>query len=267
MSDRPAVSVLMAVHDGLPFVTDAVRSLLSQTLADLEVVVIDDASTDGSAAAVEALGDPRVVVVRRPRAGLTRSLNDALGVARAPLIGRLDADDLSMPQRLARQSAFLAAHPEVGLLGTAAVEIDAEGRSVGLISPPTDDAGLRRALIRRNPLVHSSVVMRRELVERVGRYDESFVRAQDYDLWLRLSVVTRLASLPEPLVARRLLPGRVSVVDDGERLRGELRARWRAVGAGSYPRWCAIFAVRPLLALALPRGARRLVRAARAAAR
>jgi len=126
--------------------------------------------------------------------------------------------------------------------------------------PPTDDRALRRALIRRNPFVHSSIVMRRVLAERLGGYDPTLPVAQDYDLWMRMSAVTRLANLPEPLVVRRLLPGRVSAERDDDRLRTEARVRWRAVRGGTYPPWCAIFAARPLLALALPGPWRRAVR-------
>jgi hypothetical protein len=95
-------------------------------------------------------------------------------------------------------------------------------------------------------------MMRRALVEQVGGYDVSFAVAQDYDLWLRLSGLTRLANLPEPLVIRRLVAGRVTASRDSDRLRAEAKARWRAVHGGAYPAWCAVFALRPLLALAVP---------------
>src|SRR5207247_1814585 len=104
------------------------------------------------------------------------------------------------------------------------------------IRPPADDGALRRMLIRRNPFVHSSVVMRRSVVERAGGYDERLPVAQDYDLWMRMSGLAGLANLPEPLVVRRLLPGRVTAVRDAERLRAETRVRWRAVRSGAL-RW------------------------------
>jgi glycosyltransferase involved in cell wall biosynthesis len=188
---------------------------------------------------------------QRPR-GLTSSLNQALSLARAPLLARLDADDLALPERLARQRAFLDAHPEVGLLGTGAREVDASGREVGIVSPPEDDATIRRALIRRNPFVHSSVMMRRSALADAGGYDKSLAVAQDYDLWMRMSRVTRLANLPGPLIVRRLLPGRISAARDAERLSTEARVRWRALRSGAYPWWCAIFLLRPLGALVLP---------------
>lgn len=258
----PAVSVLMAVRDGAPWVREATASVLGQTAGDLELIVIDDGSRDGTADLLAAIADPRLRVERGAPAGLTASLNRALALARAPLVARLDADDVALPERLARQRAFLAAHPEVGLLGAGAREVDAAGREIAVRLPPTDDAALRAALIRRNPFIHSAVIARRALVERAGGYDESVPVAQDYDLWMRLAQLTRLASLPEVLVVRRLLPGRVTAVRDDARLRAETRIRWRAVRGGGYPWWCAVFALRPAVALAVPLPLRRGMRRA-----
>jgi hypothetical protein len=185
---------------------------------------------------------------------LTPSLNRALSLARAPLIARLDADDLALPERLACQRRFLDTHPDVGLLGTAAREVDASGQLVSVVTPPEDDAAIRRALIRRNPFVHSSVMIRRSTLTEVGGYDERLTVAQDYDLWMRMSRVTSLANLPTPLVIRRLLPGRVSAVRDAERLATEVRVRWRAVRSHAYPWWCAIFLLKPATGLLCPGG-------------
>lgn len=256
----PGVSVLMSVHNGAPWVRDAVTSVFAQTLADLELIVIDDGSTDATPELLASLRDPRLRVERRARQGLTLALNRALELGRAPLLARLDADDLALPERLERQRQYLDAHPDVGLLGTGAREVDPSGREVGIVRPPADDEAIRRALIRANPFVHSSVVMRRAALDLVGGYDPSFPVAQDYDLWMRLARVTRLANLPEPLVIRRLAAGRVTAVRDDDRLRAEARIRWRAVRSHVYPWWCAAFALRPLAALVLPTAWRRAIR-------
>ncbi len=228
----PAVSVVMAVFDGAPWVGSAVESLLDQTLADLEVVVIDDGSTD-------------------PTPDVLASIRD---------LARLDADDLALPERLARQRQYLDAHPDVGLLGTGAREVDLTGREIAILRPPVDDAAIRRALIRANPFVHSSVMMRRAVLDRAGGYDPSFPVAQDYDLWMRMARVARMANLPELLVIRRLAPGRISAVRNNDRLLAEARVRWRAVRSRVYPWWCFVFALRPVTALALPAAWRRALR-------
>lgn len=258
----PIIAVVMSVHNGAPWVRQAAESVLAQTLGDLELIVIDDGSTDATPDLLAAVRDRRLRVERRARAGLTPSLNRAITLSRAPLVARLDADDLAVPSRLELQRAFLDAHPEVGLLGTGAREVDLADREVAVVRPLERDAAIRRALIRRNPFVHSSVVMRRGVLERTGTYDETLPVAQDYDLWMRMSAETGLANLPDLLVIRRLVPGRVSATREGARLWTEARVRWRAVRRGAYPPWCALFAVRPLLALALPPACRRAVRRA-----
>lgn len=200
--------------------------------------------------------------MHQSRAGLTRSLNRALRLSTAPIVARMDADDVAVPERFARQLAFLEAHPEVGLLGTGCREIAPDGKILRTLTPPTDDPAIRRALIRQNPFIHSSVMMRREALEAVGGYDETLAVAQDYDLWMRMSRVTRMANLPEPLVLRRLTPGRVSAARDTARLKAEVTVKLRALRSGAYPPWCAVFLAKPVLALALPAPLRRLARRA-----
>ena len=195
----PAVSVLMSVHNGAPWVRDAVTSVPHTAArgprADRHRRRLDGRDTGRALAAVR---DPRLRLERRVREGLTRALIRAIELARAPLLARLDADDVAMPERLALQHEYLDAHPDVGLLGTGAREVDPTGREVAIVRPPVDDASIRRALIRANPFVHSSVVVRRAALDRAGGYDRSFPVAQDYDLWMRLARVTRLANLAEP---------------------------------------------------------------------
>jgi hypothetical protein len=250
----------MAVYNGEPWLGEAIASILGQSLADLELIVVDDGSTDGTPARLAGLGDPRVSVLSQPRAGQTAALNRGLRAARAPLVARMDADDVALPDRLARQAAFMAAHPAVGLLGTAAREIAPSGAVVRTLVPPCDDGAIRRALRRANPFIHSSVMFRRVLAERVGNYDERFAVAQDYDLWLRLSRVTRLANVSEPLVLRRLAPGRLSSARDTTRLRDEIVAKTRALRSGATPPWSAVFLARPAVALLLPTPLRRAAR-------
>ena len=265
MTQSPAVSVLMSVRNGAPWVRNAVLSVLGQSAGDLELIVVDDGSTDDTGAVLASFADPRLRVERRAPEGLTRALNRALALARAPLVARLDADDVALPERLACQRAFLDGRPDVGLLGTGAREVDAAGRLVRVVSPPAGDEALRRALIRCNPFVHSSVMMSREAVERAGGYDPALAVAQDYDLWMRMSRITRMANLPEALVVRRLLPGRVGATRDTLRLSTEARVRWRAVRSGAYPWWCGVFMLRPVAALLVPGAVRGRLRRLRGA--
>jgi len=194
----------MAVYNGEKYLRQAVESILHQTFTDFEFIIVDDGSTDTTPAILDAYRDPRIVRLRNVRnLGLAGALNRGLEVARGRYIARQDADDLSYPTRLEQEVAFLEAHPQVGLLGTAYDVIDAEGHWVGRVSPPTDNETLQRALVRRNCFGHGSVMMQRLVVKQVKGYEESFSAAEDRDLWLQLAERAHLANLAEPLYAWR----------------------------------------------------------------
>jgi glycosyltransferase involved in cell wall biosynthesis len=202
----------MAVRDGERWLLEAVESVLAQSESALELIIIDDGSTDRTPMLLDALAerDRRIRVFRQPPLGLAAALNRGVSGARAPLVARLDADDLAHGTRLERQVAVLEARPEVGILGSWALEINSAGRSVGMREPPADHAALQRLLAKGNPFVHSSVTARTGLLRRLGGYRGAFEGAEDYDLWLRASEVAELANLPEPLVSYRRHSGGVS---------------------------------------------------------
>lgn len=202
----PLISVVMPVQDGARWLAEAVTSIQQQSLAEFELLIVDDGSADESAriATAFAKADPRIRVVPQARLGLVTALNRGLTEARGALIARLDADDRAHPQRLARQREYLAAHTEIGLLGTWADKIDAGGRVIGALKPAASPHELMQLLPRTNPFVHSSVMMRKQVLENAGYYRPAFQGAEDYDLWLRLSELTTVANLPERLLQYRV---------------------------------------------------------------
>jgi glycosyltransferase involved in cell wall biosynthesis len=207
MSANPAVSVLMPVRNGERFIAEAIESILSQTLEDLELIILDDGSTDSTPKILEDLArrDDRIAIHRKsPGRNLSETLNLGASLAKAPLLARLDADDLALPDRLELQLRFLDEHPQVTLLGGQALLIDENGREFGEAHYPLDDEALHEALLTTNPFVHSAVVMRRDVFEEVGGYREIFVHSEDLDLWLRIAEGRKLANLPETLVKYRL---------------------------------------------------------------
>lgn len=199
----------MPVRDGARWLGATVNSIQVQTLSDFEFIIIDDGSADDSLSIIEALtrGDTRVVIVRQPRLGLVAALNRGLAVARGELVARIDADDIAMPQRLERQSRYLEKHPEVGLLGTWAEEIDERGLVCGVRRPPSKPDELARLLTRTNPFLHSSIMMRKSVAQKAGSYRAAFEGAEDYDLWLRMSEFTDTANMREYLLRYRVHPG------------------------------------------------------------
>lgn len=211
---RPAITVAMSVYNGAAFLAPAIESVLAQTFADFEFLVLDDGSTDTSRAIAEgyAARDARIRIISRPNRGLVVSLNELFAEARAPVVARFDADDICHPERLARQHAFLVAHPGHGLIGAATRYIDAAGNlapNAPLQRPPDHD-GIVRNLEDGPNLCHSVVMVRRDLVLTAGGYRSAYLHAEDQDLWLRLSRMTRLHNLPECLLDYRVTPSQVS---------------------------------------------------------
>jgi len=208
MSADPKVPVIMPVRNGERWLAQAVESVLAQTLSEFELIVVDDGSIDASAEILSALSrrDGRVRVVHQPPEGLVSALNRALALARAPLVARLDADDVALPERLARQASYFDEHLKLVLLGSWAEKIDEQGRCIGQVRPETEPERLAEILPRGNPFVHSSVMMRTAFAHRLG-YRQAFLGAEDFDLWLRMSECGTIANLPQPLVRYRVHGG------------------------------------------------------------
>jgi len=202
----PRISVAMSVYNNARYLSHAIESILAQTFTDFEFLIVNDGSTDGSGAIIDryAAGDTRIRAIHQPNAGLIVSLNRMIDEARAPLTARMDGDDIALPERFARQVAFLDAHPDIGVLGTGCTCIDEEGRPS---SHKFDDVltpeAIRDDLKNGPPLCHPSVVMQRDAVRAVGGYHRAYKYCEDYDLWLRLSGHVRMANLPDRLLLYR----------------------------------------------------------------
>jgi hypothetical protein len=207
----PRVSVVMPVRNGAAYLDEAVDSVLAQTLEDLELVVIDDGSTDATPDILDrfARSDDRVRVRRIAASGLTPALNIGWREARAQYVARLDADDVALPTRLAKQATFLDDHPRVGVVGSAYVPLSHAGERLAVVRYPSDDATLRADLRRYNCLPHPTVMVRRAALEAAHGY--RLDQAEDYDLWLRIAERWELANLEEPLILYRHHAGQFSV--------------------------------------------------------
>jgi glycosyltransferase involved in cell wall biosynthesis len=194
---------------GLPFLDcartleRAIRSIFAQAWRDWELLLVDDGSTDGSGAIAAAVRDPRVSLLSDGRRrGLVARLNQIASLARGPYLCRMDGDDLAHPDRLAKQVAWLDAHPEVDALGTLAVAIDGDDRPSRLRGGDPAVLADPGALLRGGGLVHPSVMARTAWARRFP-YDPAFVRAEDRELWVRAGPRSTLAQLGEPLLFYR----------------------------------------------------------------
>lgn len=209
----PIVSVVMSVFNGQRYVADAVESMLSQAFQDFEFIVVDDGSTDKTSEilAEYAKLDSRVRIISQRNTGRAEALNNGIGVATGRYIARMDADDISIEDRLESQVGFMNAHPEVGVLGGAYEQIDSMGRILNTIGAPLEDAAIKIELLRGNPMCHPAIMMRKEAVLAAGGYRKQLLDADDYDLWLRMAEFTCLANLETVILRYRVHAEQVSI--------------------------------------------------------
>lgn len=208
---HPAVSVVMSVFNGEKFLREAIDSILGQTFRDFEFLIVNDGSRDRTRSILESYRDHRIVTIHQENAGLARSLNRAIRIARGEYVARQDADDVSLPHRLERQLEFLLARPDVALAGTHASFIDRNGREFFTWRPPAPHEKIRQHLIEKgNSFCHGSVLARKDRLMEVGLYREAFDCTQDYDLFLRISERYKVANLPDVLYHFRRAPRSVS---------------------------------------------------------
>jgi len=203
----PDVTVLMPVFNGAQYLRASIDTVLAQSFEDFELLIVDDGSTDATAAIARSYADQRVRLISHERnLGLSSALNHGLDAARAGLIARQDADDLSHPSRLAAQYRFLSSHPDVALVGSQASAIDAAGRPRAPVDRSLEELSIRWYGLFDNPFIHTSVMFRRDVIrDECGGFDPAFdPYSQDYALWIKVMRAHPVANLPERLVTYRV---------------------------------------------------------------
>lgn len=202
MSLNPKISVLMPVYNCELYIKEAVDSILGQTFSDFEFIIIDDASTDSTASILKKYDDPRIQLIVKPQnSGYTNSLNYGLSIAKGEYIARMDGDDISLPERFAKQVAFLDVNPDIILCGTLFKIIGKDQ----IITVAEQHEDIKLAMLRDCCIGHPTVMMRKSYFDKFSlRYDITKEPAEDYDLWTRLLIIGKLYNLQEVLLHYRL---------------------------------------------------------------
>jgi len=204
---KPVVSVVMSAYNAAPFIRAAVDSVLAQTFRDLELVVVDDGSTDETPQILSEIDDPRLVLLRQDNAGHASGLNTGLEAARGEFITFLDADDLCDPTRVEKQLAALKANPNIHGVGTWEVVVDQDGNPLAYPTQPCEPEQIRRAYAEgRMGLNGMSVMIRAEVFDAVGRFRPAIDPCHDLDMWMRVTERFDVACLPERLYIYRQHP-------------------------------------------------------------
>lgn len=225
-ASKPVVTFLMAVYNCEDFLRESIESMINQTFSDFEIIIINDASNDGSLDILNYFKniDDRIFVFNNEtNLGLTKSLNLGLKLARGKYIARQDADDISYSTRIEKQVSFLESHPEVVLLG--AKHVDFDGLS-SVVSPYFTSDEIHRNINLFNPISHSSAMFRRDIFLTAGMYDESFITSQDFDAWNRLALHGSVSMLDDILIKRNIHDKSISSTRYFLQVRNTLRIKF-----------------------------------------
>lgn len=206
----PDVSVLMTVYNGMPYVQEAVDSIIAQTYEDWELIIVNDGSTDDSAAYLESLDDPRIQVFHQENGGTAVASNNGLRHCKAEFLARMDSDDICDPKRLEKQVAFLRAHPNVSLVGTQIIPLGSQksGRPIQMATDHTKIYSQLRC--GQHAMCHPAIMMRTKLLKQIGGYWKQNGMFDAWDMFLRMGEVGDLANLDEPLLYYRIHTGSIN---------------------------------------------------------
>jgi glycosyltransferase involved in cell wall biosynthesis len=222
------ISVIMSAFNEEKFIKTAVESILAQTFSDFEFIIINDGSMDQTQQILDSYIDPRILIFNQQNRGLTASLNRAIKLSKGIYIARMDGNDISLPNRLQLENDFLDTHLEVGVVGSFGIRMDEDGQDGHLVSYKTSDIELRSLLWKDCPLLHTSVMFRRECVKLVGGYREKIGPAEDLDLWMRISERYQMANIGLVLHKFRIDPNGISIKRRFDQIQASKLARHMA---------------------------------------
>ena len=206
----PKVSVILPAYNAEKYIKEAIDSIWSQTFRDFELIVINDCSKDSTEKIILSYNDPRLVYVKNEEnLGVAGTLNKGLKLAKGQYIARMDADDISLPQRFEKQVAYLDSHGQVAVLGTG-IQHFGEGIPTKCWVLSHNPEQMKIDLLFACGLAHPSIMMRTDVIRALGGYDMAFEGLEDYELWCRVAQEHQVTTLPEVLFRYRVHPGQVT---------------------------------------------------------
>jgi glycosyltransferase involved in cell wall biosynthesis len=251
---KPKISVLMSVYNGEKYLRQAINSILSQTFKNFEFIIVNDGSSDDTYKIASSYSDERIIIIsNKKNLGLTKSLNIGLNITKGDYVARMDADDVSFPGRFEIQADFLDRNPDFGLVGSWVEYIGLKGKELGIKKNPTDYSVILKKILRYNTFVHSSLMIRRSVLEKVEGYNEQFKFAQDYDLILKIAKLTKVTNLPKVLLSYRINPQEgISFKQQKKQEWSAILARIEALKSRQYPLLYWFFLLKPIVSYLIP---------------
>lgn len=215
----PAIDVLVTVYNGERFIAQTIDSVIGQTFHDWRLIIVDDMSTDRTEEIIRsyAAGDPRILLIKGEHKGIAAAANIGLRAVTAPLVARLDGDDVALPERLQIQYDFLQAHPDVLAVGSDVYLIDENNKRLRRRKAPVGWQKIQGILQTRNCMCHPSATIRTSALRQIGGYRDKFRNSLDYDLWLRISEIGKIENIAQDLLLYRRHASQVSASGNAHR--------------------------------------------------
>lgn len=250
----PAISIIMSVYNGAKYLREAIDSILNQTFTDFEFIIINDGSTDKTGEILKQYDDDRIVMIHNnENIGLTKSLNKGIQISKGKYVARMDGDDISMAERIEKQVQFMEKNKNVEVLGTDYYTIDESGKRIeAKLRIPYTSEEIKKYIFLFNPFVHSSIMIRRSVIEELGIYDERFELAQDYELILRILSKYEGCNLKEELIAFRIDKRRLNLMRTRKQIYFSILARLKVLREGLYPKKNYIFLIKDFIKYIIP---------------
>lgn len=227
MSICPLVTVLLPVYNAEPYIEACIDSILEQTYSNLEILIINDGSTDNTLDLINEYDDERITVLSHPNVGLIQTLNKGLELAKGSYIVRMDADDMMIPSRIALQVKFMEENETIGASGGNMETFDDRG-NVKFVSNPVSPEELVFYSLKSVPIFHPTAIIRSSVIRTNDiRYDENYPHAEDAGFWLEIMKVSALANIKSVVLKYRISDGQVSKVFSDEQGRSVKKVRHR----------------------------------------
>ena len=206
--NNPVISIIMPVLNGEKYLAEAIGSILNQTFTDFEFIIINDGSTDGTEGIIKSFDDQRIVYIDNGKnLGLAASFNIGIDAAKSKYIARMDADDISLPERFAEQFSFMERKPHVGIIGSSIILINEKGEKITIHKRPGRHLEIKYSSLFSTPMYHPTVMGRAEVFKSY-HYQETFSNSEDYELWSKLLFNTdiKFVNITDPLLKYRIYP-------------------------------------------------------------
>lgn len=232
---NPKISVIMSVHNGMPYLKTSVESIMKQSYKNFEFIIVNDASADSSWDYLKSIKDKRIKLLKNiQNLGLATSLNKALRYAQGDFIARMDADDISLRNRLEEQLKFLENHPKIDVIGAWVDLIDENSKIIGEKKYPTENAQMQKALRWYTPIIHPTLMSKAIFFKELNGYDPEFDMAEDYELLLRAKNCFVMANITQKLLLWRLADQRRSRENMHEMDKIDLKIKWKYFRKGYF---------------------------------